>query len=355
MFKQSKLALFASLQIIAIKSVAIALITRNSIANLLTTAHHTLLFFGIAAITMLALMFFKPDFASKIQEEFNVITQLGANDSTLEQVVTATEPTDAMDMPTQPFQQAAQAADSGMSSFSQQARPNSSQKAGVSMQQQQQQQQWVTAWLSKRYRVANDAAHLLVSTSYITAEDIRLDPLLILAVMAIESGLNPIAESPMGAQGLMQVMSKMHHQRFQKLGGIKEALNPVANIKVGSSILKEYVTRGGSVEAGLKSYVGAAAFETDSGYGSRVMAEYRRLKIVAAGQSVPIFTRRSGSPMPVKVSVKMPITATVEEEKSESQDNMPTDKPEQIQEQVSVQESVQASPMPIKTGQVAEL
>ncbi len=105
--------------------------------------------------------------------------------------------------------------------------------------------------------------------------------------MAIESGLNPFAESPMGAQGLMQVMSKIHHQKFQELGGIKEALNPVANIKVGSSILKDYVTRGGSVEAGLKSYVGAAAFENDAGYGSRVMAEYKRLKEVATGKNVP--------------------------------------------------------------------
>jgi hypothetical protein len=73
----------------------------------------------------------------------------------------------------------------------------------------------------------------------------------------------------MGAQGLMQVMSKVHHDKFQDMGGLQAALNPVANIRVGSLILKDYVTRGGSVEAGLKSYVGAAAFETDDGYGAR--------------------------------------------------------------------------------------
>jgi hypothetical protein len=76
----------------------------------------------------------------------------------------------------------------------------------------------------------------------------------------------------MGAQGLMQVMSKVHHDKFQEMGGVQAALNPVANIRVGSLILKDYVTRGGSVEAGLKTYVGAAAFETDDGYGSRVLA-----------------------------------------------------------------------------------
>ncbi len=149
------------------------------------------------------------------------------------------------------------------------------------------QQQFVTTWLAKRYRVAGDAADMLVSTAYTTAHDIKLDPLLILAVMAIESGLNPFAESSVGAQGLMQVMSKIHHEKFQKLGGVQAALNPVANIRVGALILKDYVTRGGSIEAGLKTYVGAAAFETDSGYGSKVLAEYRRLKQVAGGQRVP--------------------------------------------------------------------
>jgi hypothetical protein len=138
--------------------------------------------------------------------------------------------------------------------------------------------------------VASDAANMLVSTAYLTAREIKLDPLLILAVMSIESGLNPFAESPMGAQGLMQVMSKVHHEKFQDMGGLQAALNPVANIRVGSLILKDYVTRGGSVEAGLKSYVGAAAFETDDGYGSRVLAEYNRLKQVSAGKKVPTIT-----------------------------------------------------------------
>ena len=42
-----------------------------------------------------------------------------------------------------------------------------------------------------------------------------------------------------------------------------------------------------SVEAGLKSYVGAAAFETDEGYGSKVLAEYKKLQQVSSGKKVP--------------------------------------------------------------------
>ena len=66
--------------------------------------------------------------------------------------------------------------------------------------------------------------------------------------------------------------------------------------------LQDYVNRGGSVEAGLKTYVGAAAFENDSGYGSRVLAEYRRLKQVSAGQRVPTSTpvMASNTPAPAK-------------------------------------------------------
>ncbi|MEO6918997.1 MAG: transglycosylase SLT domain-containing protein [Collimonas sp.] len=167
------------------------------------------------------------------------------------------------------------------------------------------QQQWVTNWLSKRYRVAGDATNMFVTTAYKTARETKLDPLLILAVMAIESGLNPFAESPVGAQGLMQVMSKVHEDKFESMGGIKAALNPTANIKVGSMILRDYVNQGGSVEAGLKRYVGAAAFANDGGYGYKVLAEYRRLQDVATGKNVP----SGGSVAPIATPKARPIQA----------------------------------------------
>jgi soluble lytic murein transglycosylase-like protein len=235
--------------------------------GLATTAQHTLTVFGLSAVAVVAVLYARPDMAHQVSEFLAPPAP----------VVAQAEPAPALAslMDEQPVANPA---------VEVAAAPVASDKALAGN---KKQQQFVTTWLAKRYRVAGDAANMLVSTAYTTAHDIKLDPLLILAVMAIESGLNPFAESSVGAQGLMQVMSKIHHEKFQKLGGVQAALNPVANIRVGALILKDYVTRGGSVEAGLKTYVGAAAFETDSGYGSKVLAEYRRLKQVAGGQRVP--------------------------------------------------------------------
>ncbi len=151
-------------------------------------------------------------------------------------------------------------------------------------------QQRVTGWLAKRYRIAGSASKMLVDAAYESAQQVKLDPLLILAVMAIESRFNPFAESAVGAQGLMQVMSKVHHDKFSDHGGANAVLNPVANIQVGAQILKDLIRRSGSVEAGLKLYVGAGNMEGDGGYAGKVMSEHARLQAVAAGKRVPTFT-----------------------------------------------------------------
>lgn len=257
----------------ASQSAAWASFARDTAKGFVTTAHHTVMILGVSAICTLGLMFVKPDMADQLKalSPFSV-TEVQEPD------VASVPPASLMDAPSKPIVQAALSGTGKLTGDEGGAVGNSRQR------------QWVTYWLSKRYHVAGDATNMLVSAAYLTAKEIKLDPLLILAVMAIESGLNPFAESAVGAQGLMQVMSKVHHEKFQDLGGVKAALNPVANIKVGSLILKDYVTRGGSVEAGLKLYVGAAAFDNDFGYGAKVLAEYRRLKEVATGKSVPIFT-----------------------------------------------------------------
>ncbi|MBD8532254.1 transglycosylase SLT domain-containing protein [Massilia sp. CFBP 13647] len=251
--------------------------------GLLTTMQHTLTVFGLSAVAVLALLYTNPDAAKKVSELLYPETAV-ANAPVRATVATAA-PAPTQDVALDTTQD---------------------HRTDVKHLGNTKQQQNVTSWLAKRYRVAGDAANMLVSTAYMTAHEIKLDPLLILAVMAIESGLNPFAESPMGAKGLMQVMAKVHHDKFQQVGGAQAALNPVANIRVGALILKDYVKRTGSVEGGLKTYVGAADMEDDSGYGAKVLAEYKRLKLVAGGKKVPTNTPAAPAQMVVKSAPAAP-------------------------------------------------
>jgi len=149
------------------------------------------------------------------------------------------------------------------------------------------QQAAVAFWLSKKYRVAPEPLSALVAEAYDIGIHTKLDPTLILAVMAIESGFNPFAQSAVGAQGLMQVMTKVHSDKYESFGGKLAAFDPLTNLRVGVKVLQECIARAGSMEGGLKFYVGAANIEDDGGYAGKVMAEHARLQLVAKGRTVP--------------------------------------------------------------------
>ena len=145
----------------------------------------------------------------------------------------------------------------------------------------------VAEYIARKYRVAATATGQLVKAAYQTGKEVGIDPLLILGVMAIESSFNPFAESGMGAQGLMQVRTKVHQDKYDVMSGVNSALNPYANMKVGALVLKDCIARGGSIEGGLKLYVGAVT-QGDGGYGSKVLAERSRLRMVATGHKSPV-------------------------------------------------------------------
>jgi soluble lytic murein transglycosylase-like protein len=150
------------------------------------------------------------------------------------------------------------------------------------------QQAAVAYWLSKKYRVAPEPLSALVAEAYDIGQRTKLDPTLILAVMAIESGFNPFAQSAVGAQGLMQVMTGVHSEKYENFGGRLAAFDPVTNLRVGVKVLQECIQRAGSLQAGLKFYVGAANMGDDGGYADKVLAEHARLKQVASGRNVPL-------------------------------------------------------------------
>jgi len=134
--------------------------------------------------------------------------------------------------------------------------------------------------LSRRFTIATQAAERVVEAAYHAAHAAALDPLLLLAVIAVESRFNPFAESPMGAKGLMQIIPRYHRDKFAELGGEAAVLEPEANIQAGAQILQEYVHRTGSLEAGLQFYNGAPA-DGSAQYAQKIFAERGRLEEVA--------------------------------------------------------------------------
>jgi len=135
----------------------------------------------------------------------------------------------------------------------------------------------LVSYLSRRYRIAPDITEQFVGAAYDSGQQVGLDPLLILAVAAVESRFNPIAESLVGARGLMQVVPKHHQDKLSEHGGEEALLDPTINIALGARILKEYIRRTGSLEAGLQFYNGAMA-DTSSQYAQKVIAEKERLQ-----------------------------------------------------------------------------
>ncbi|ARP52617.1 lytic transglycosylase [Alcaligenes faecalis] len=150
------------------------------------------------------------------------------------------------------------------------------------------QQQALRSYLARKYKIAYSVAGALIHTAFIVGKEKNLDPQLILAVIAIESRYNPYAESHVGAQGLMQVMTKVHKEKFDiYMEGTLAVLSPEANIRVGGQILSDCIRRRGSIEGGLACYVGATG-PSDGGYGAKVLAERRR---IALASGIPIRAR----------------------------------------------------------------
>ena len=161
------------------------------------------------------------------------------------------------------------------------------------------QQAAVAHWLARRYKVAPEPISALVQEAWALGQRAGLDPTLILAIMAIESSFNPFAQSPVGAQGLMQVMTRVHDDKYLAFGGTHAAFDPISNLRVGVQVLKECIARAGNLQDGLRRYVGAALHETDGGYAARVMLEQTHLRAVADGRSVPLNATNTPTAPPV--------------------------------------------------------
>ncbi len=134
----------------------------------------------------------------------------------------------------------------------------------------------LAALVGRKYRISPKVGRELIGTAYREGARTGVDPLLIIAVMAVESRFNPIAESDSGAMGLMQVIPGFHKDKLEADGG-DPVFDPHANIRLGARVLQEYIKRAGNEAAGLQLYNGSGDDATNA-YANKVLAERQRLQ-----------------------------------------------------------------------------
>jgi soluble lytic murein transglycosylase-like protein len=152
----------------------------------------------------------------------------------------------------------------------------------------------LSGFVANRYRISQDVAYDLVRVAHQAGNELKLDPLLIIAVIAVESRFNPIAESVTGAKGLMQIIPKYHSDKLEEFGGEQAVFDPAANIQVGAQILKEYLRLTGNLGSALQMYAGALGDSEDQ-YANKVLNEKSRLQQAlaqtrVASPAVPVRT-----------------------------------------------------------------
>ena len=135
----------------------------------------------------------------------------------------------------------------------------------------------VAKWISRKYRVSNQAVREIVQISFSAGDKFEVDPYVVIAVIAIESSFNPLAESSAGALGLMQVMPLIHRKKFEKYGGFDKSLDVKVNIYVGTEILKNFYLRYGNYQRALLAYVGVSQ-GSNSSYPKKVLRLRDRLR-----------------------------------------------------------------------------
>jgi len=132
-------------------------------------------------------------------------------------------------------------------------------------------------YVSRRYRVSTEALQPIFATAQVVGRELHLDPLLIIAVIGVESGFNPFSQSVFGAQGLMQVVPRFHMDKLPEEADRSDFLDPVVNVQVGAKVLKESIRRFGGLESGLQQF-GGAMNDPDRRYSTKVLAEKQRLE-----------------------------------------------------------------------------
>uniref|UniRef100_A0ABX1N5I5 Transglycosylase SLT domain-containing protein n=1 Tax=Aromatoleum buckelii TaxID=200254 RepID=A0ABX1N5I5_9RHOO len=146
----------------------------------------------------------------------------------------------------------------------------------------------VRDYVARRYKVPTTMLEPVLAAAEHHGRTSGIDPLLIVAMMAIESSFNPVAVSSMGAQGLMQVIPRFHMDKIGDVERKNPLFDPQLNVRVGTQVLAEGLRRFGSLQAALQ-YYGGARSDPQARYANKVLAMKKRL-ISAAGRDLQVAT-----------------------------------------------------------------
>lgn len=121
--------------------------------------------------------------------------------------------------------------------------------------------QYDAAKIARHYagKFRQDADYVLgiVNHAAASARKYNVSPFVLLAIIAHESQFRATARNGAGAEGLMQIVTKVHKKRFTPYGGPGMTFVPEVNIQVGAGILSECMGGTKTVSNGLRCYAGA--------------------------------------------------------------------------------------------------
>lgn len=106
--------------------------------------------------------------------------------------------------------------------------------------------------------VGPEEARGMLETVSRSATRFGLEPLAVVAVIAVESGFDPAAVSPMGAMGLMQLRPETGRELASELGipwiSDEMLFDPELNVLLGSCYLRRLLDRFGDLDAALAAF-----------------------------------------------------------------------------------------------------
>jgi soluble lytic murein transglycosylase-like protein len=127
----------------------------------------------------------------------------------------------------------------------------------------------ITTMLRAQFRVAPMESLKIARAVLIESDRHAISPVLLLAVMAVESSFDRHAVSVAGARGLMQILPAAHPQL---IAGATDLSDPAINVRIGSTILRRYLDESdGDIDAALFRYSGGGR-----GYARRVVLNMQR-------------------------------------------------------------------------------